>query len=146
MAYSVQKEVYSSDKTLSNVVLQNLKFPDSPLDSLQAKDFIRELLVKETENRLQSEKGSTEIKRYQFFERLNWALIRCAIPPKLLDFNEFDGEPEAQVHLEATIIGIKLFRFNIDWNHVALIERRDDYVDEEEGNTKNEEKKIVGVR
>ncbi|KAH0898579.1 LOW QUALITY PROTEIN: hypothetical protein HID58_048147, partial [Brassica napus] len=46
MAYSVQKEVYSSDKTLSNVVLQNLKFPDSPLGSLQAKDFIRELLVK----------------------------------------------------------------------------------------------------
>ena len=106
MAYSVQKEVYSSDKTLSNVVLQNLKFPDSPLGSLQAKDFIRELLVKETENRLGSEKGSTEIKRHQFFEGLNWALIRCAIPPKLLDFNEFDGEPEAQVHLEATIIGI----------------------------------------
>ncbi|WZZ05566.1 hypothetical protein YC2023_091487 [Brassica napus] len=51
-----------------------------PLGSLQAKDFIRELLVKETENRLGQR--------------------------KLLDFNEFDGEPEAQVHLEATIIGI----------------------------------------
>ncbi|CAF1917212.1 unnamed protein product [Brassica oleracea] len=82
MAYSVQKEVYSSDKTLSNVVLQNLKFPDSPLGSLQAKDFIRELLVKRRQRT-----GSSQRKVLQ---RLN-------------DNNSLK---EAQVHLEATIIGI----------------------------------------
>ncbi|CAA7019156.1 unnamed protein product [Microthlaspi erraticum] len=82
---------YNNDETLANVVLQNLKFPDSPLVSFQAKDLIRGLLVKEPENRLGSEKGSVEIKRHPFFEGLNWALIRCAIPPELPDFYEFGG-------------------------------------------------------
>ncbi|KAG7560644.1 Protein kinase-like domain superfamily [Arabidopsis thaliana x Arabidopsis arenosa] len=84
---------YNNDETLANVVLQNLKFPDSPLVSFQAKDLIRGLLVKEPENRLGSEKGSVEIKRHPFFEGLNWALIRCAIPPELPDFYEYGGGP-----------------------------------------------------
>ncbi|CDY13336.1 BnaC06g14210D [Brassica napus] len=86
---------YNNDETLANVVLQNVKFPDSPLVSFQAKDLIRGLLVKEPENRFGSEKGSAEIKRHPFFEGLNWALIRCAIPPELPDLYEFGGD-----HLE----------------------------------------------
>ncbi|KAG2325077.1 hypothetical protein Bca4012_039571 [Brassica carinata] len=84
---------YNNDETLANIVLQNLKFPDSPLVSFQAKDLIRGLLVKEPENRFGSEKGSAEIKRHPFFEGLNWALIRCAIPPELPDSYEFGGGP-----------------------------------------------------
>ncbi|CAN6934369.1 hypothetical protein Bca4012_099448 [Brassica carinata] len=84
---------YNNDETLANVVLQNVKFPDSPLVSFQAKDLIRGLLVKEPENRFGSEKGSAEIKRHPFFEGLNWALIRCAIPPELPDLYEFGGGP-----------------------------------------------------
>ncbi|CAA7060880.1 unnamed protein product [Microthlaspi erraticum] len=76
---------YDNEETLSNVVFQNLKFPDSPLVSLQAKDLIRKLLVKDPESRLGSEKGAAEIKRHHFFEGLNWALIRCATPPELPD-------------------------------------------------------------
>ncbi|XP_018515275.2 serine/threonine-protein kinase KIPK1 isoform X1 [Brassica rapa] len=86
---------HNNDETLANVVLQSLKFPDSPLVSFQAKDLIRGLLVKEPENRLGSEKGSAEIKRHPFFDGLNWALIRCAIPPELPDFYEFGGGQEA---------------------------------------------------
>ncbi|GKB38987.1 ATP-dependent DNA helicase PIF1-like protein [Tanacetum coccineum] len=40
------------------------------------------LLVKEPENRLGSQKGAVEIKQNPFFSGLNWALIRCVIPPK----------------------------------------------------------------
>ncbi|KAJ0241617.1 Serine/threonine-protein kinase KIPK1 [Hirschfeldia incana] len=82
---------YNNDQTLANVVLENLKFPDSPLVSFQAKDLIRGLLVKEPENRFGSEKGSAEIKRHPFFEGLNWALIRCATPPELPDCYDFGG-------------------------------------------------------
>ncbi|KAF8117282.1 hypothetical protein N665_0011s0007 [Sinapis alba] len=91
---------YNNDETLANVVLQNLNFPDSPLVIFQAKDLIRELLVKEPENWLGSEKGSADIKRHPFFEGLNWALIRCAIPPELPDFYEFGGGQEAAGSLE----------------------------------------------
>ncbi|XP_071714225.1 serine/threonine-protein kinase KIPK1-like [Rutidosis leptorrhynchoides] len=72
-----------NDETLANVVLQNLKFPDTPLVSLQARDLIKGLLVKEPENRLGSQKGAAEIKQHPFFDGLNWALIRCATPPEV---------------------------------------------------------------
>ncbi|EOY08170.1 Protein kinase domain - like 10 [Theobroma cacao] len=78
-----------NEETLANVVLQSLKFPDSPLVSFQARDLIRGLLVKEPENRLGTEKGAAEIKQHPFFEGLNWALIRCAVPPELPELYEF---------------------------------------------------------
>ncbi|KAG7549376.1 Protein kinase domain [Arabidopsis thaliana x Arabidopsis arenosa] len=79
----------TNEETIANVVLQSLKFPDNPNVSFQAKDLIRGLLVKEPENRLGTEKGAAEIKRHAFFEGLNWALIRCAIPPELPDFYDY---------------------------------------------------------
>ncbi|XP_057423589.1 serine/threonine-protein kinase KIPK2-like [Lotus japonicus] len=89
----------NNEETLANVVLQGLRFPDSPFVSFQARDLIRGLLVKEPENRLGTEKGAAEIKQHPFFEGLNWALIRCAIPPELPDFCEFafsDMAPQPQ--------------------------------------------------
>ncbi|KAM7262718.1 hypothetical protein ACFE04_000401 [Oxalis oulophora] len=79
-----------NDETLANVVLHSLKFPDSPLVSFQARDLIRSLLVKDPDGRLGSEKGAAEIKQHPFFEGLNWALIRCAVPPELPDFCDFE--------------------------------------------------------
>ncbi|GJX35691.1 serine/threonine-protein kinase D6PK-like protein [Tanacetum coccineum] len=72
-----------NDEMLANVVLQSLEFPDTPLVSFQARDLIKGLLVKEPENRLGSQKGAAEIKQHPFFSGLNWALIRCAIPPEV---------------------------------------------------------------
>ncbi|KAA8544220.1 hypothetical protein F0562_022232 [Nyssa sinensis] len=75
-----------NEDTLSNAVSLSLKFPGSPVVSFHARDLIRGLLVKEPENRLGSVKGAAEIKQHPFFEGLNWALIRCAIPPELPKF------------------------------------------------------------
>ncbi|KAJ4978853.1 hypothetical protein NE237_009633 [Protea cynaroides] len=75
-----------NEDTLANVVSQSLKFPESQMVSFQAKDLIRGLLVKEAEGRLGSLKGATEIKQHPFFVGLNWALIRCAVPPELPRF------------------------------------------------------------
>ncbi|XP_019187930.1 PREDICTED: serine/threonine-protein kinase D6PKL2-like [Ipomoea nil] len=79
-----------NEETLANVVLQSLRFPDGPMVSFQARDLIRGLLVKEPENRLGSETGAAEIKRHPFFEGLNWALIRCAIPPQVPDLCDLE--------------------------------------------------------
>ncbi|KAI3985100.1 hypothetical protein MKX01_027186 [Papaver californicum] len=75
-----------NEDTLCNVVSESLKFPECPLVSFQARDLIRGLLVKDPENRLGSEKGAAEIKQHPFFDGLNWALIRCAVPPELPGF------------------------------------------------------------
>lgn len=71
-----------NDETLTNVVSQGLKFPDSPAVSFHARDLIRGLLVKEPEHRLGSTRGAAEIKRHPFFQGLNWALIRWTAPPE----------------------------------------------------------------
>lgn len=85
-----------NEETLANVVSESLKFPDSPLVSFQARDLIRELLVKEPENRLGTHKGATEIKQHPFFEGLNWALIRCAIPPEVPELYDFGVSKHGQ--------------------------------------------------
>ncbi|XP_019152852.1 PREDICTED: serine/threonine-protein kinase D6PK-like [Ipomoea nil] len=84
-----------NEQTLTNVVLQNLRFPESPIISFQARDLIRGLLVKEPENRLGSRTGAAEIKRHPFFEGLNWALIRCAIPPIVPEFCDIEAANSA---------------------------------------------------
>ncbi|XP_065855959.1 serine/threonine-protein kinase KIPK2-like [Euphorbia lathyris] len=78
-----------NEETLDNVVTQSLKFPDTPLVSFQARDLIWGLLAKDPENRLGTEKGAAEIKQHPFFEGLNWALIRCAIPPEVPDYYDY---------------------------------------------------------
>ncbi|XP_020571402.1 serine/threonine-protein kinase D6PK-like [Phalaenopsis equestris] len=78
----------NNKQTLNNIVIQSLKFPDSPSVSFHAKDLIRALLVKEPESRLGSVKGATEIKQHSFFEGINWALIRCSEPPETSSMKE----------------------------------------------------------
>ncbi|KAJ7541752.1 hypothetical protein O6H91_10G074700 [Diphasiastrum complanatum] len=69
--------------TLFNVVGQPLKFPETSGVSFAARDLIRGLLVKDPQHRLASKRGATEIKQHPFFDGVNWALIRSAMPPEI---------------------------------------------------------------
>ncbi|XP_073058789.1 serine/threonine-protein kinase RHS3-like isoform X2 [Primulina eburnea] len=78
--------------TLFNVVGQPLKFPETPQVNLSARDLIRGLLVKEPHKRIAYKRGATEIKQHPFFEGVNWALVRSALPPSIpepVDFMQF---------------------------------------------------------
>ncbi|PHT36719.1 Serine/threonine-protein kinase KIPK [Capsicum baccatum] len=89
-----------NEETLANVVMQNLRFPDSQIVSFQARDLIRGLLVKDPENRLGTETGAAEIKRHPFFDGLNWALIRCAVPPQVPGVTKVALEEKSKKFLE----------------------------------------------
>ncbi|KAF0932392.1 hypothetical protein E2562_010309 [Oryza meyeriana var. granulata] len=67
--------------TLFNVVGQPLRFPDTPGVSAAARDLIRGLLVKEPQSRLAYRRGAAEVKQHPFFDGVNWALVRSAMPP-----------------------------------------------------------------
>ncbi|XP_077227499.1 serine/threonine-protein kinase RHS3-like isoform X2 [Tasmannia lanceolata] len=69
--------------TLFNVVGQPLKFPARPAVSVVARDLIRSLLVKDPQKRIAYKRGATEIKQHPFFEGVNWALVRSALPPHI---------------------------------------------------------------
>uniref|UniRef100_A0A6N2LUE7 non-specific serine/threonine protein kinase n=1 Tax=Salix viminalis TaxID=40686 RepID=A0A6N2LUE7_SALVM len=78
--------------TLFNVVGQPLKFPENPPVSMAARDLIRGLLVKEPHKRIAYKRGATEIKQHPFFEGVNWALVRSALPPHVpepVDFSQY---------------------------------------------------------
>ncbi|XP_060177008.1 serine/threonine-protein kinase KIPK2-like [Lycium barbarum] len=89
-----------NEETLANVVTQNLRFPDSQIVSFQARDLIRGLLGKDPENRLGTETGAAEIKRHPFFDGLNWALIRCAVPPQVPGVGKVVLEEKSKKFLE----------------------------------------------
>ncbi|CAM6091438.1 unnamed protein product [Calypogeia fissa] len=74
--------------TLVNVLAQPLEFPEKgdpyyrEVDSA-AMDLIKALLVKDPQKRLGFNRGATELKQHPFFEGINWALIRCTLPPQI---------------------------------------------------------------
>ncbi|TYH75522.1 hypothetical protein ES332_D04G024800v1 [Gossypium tomentosum] len=67
--------------TLANIVARALEFPKEPSIPASAKDLITQLLMKEPSRRMGSTMGATAIKHHQFFDGVNWALLRCKPPP-----------------------------------------------------------------
>ncbi|XP_010242615.1 PREDICTED: serine/threonine-protein kinase D6PK-like [Nelumbo nucifera] len=72
-----------NELTLANIVARALEFPKEPAIPAPAKDLITQLLVKDPARRLGSTMGATAIKRHQFFQGVNWALLRCTPPPHI---------------------------------------------------------------
>ncbi|KAK7325217.1 hypothetical protein VNO77_29376 [Canavalia gladiata] len=78
-----------SDKTLNNIIKQSLTFPrrtnsrdrKNSKEIAKAQDLIRKLLVKNPKKRMGYNMGSCEIKKHDFFDGVNWALIRSVKPP-----------------------------------------------------------------
>lgn len=93
--------------TLFNVVGQPLRFPETPQVSFVARDLIRGLLVKEPHKRIAYKRGATEIKQHPFFEGVNWALVRSALPPHIpepVDFLVFAGKDQASAAAEKKVV------------------------------------------
>lgn len=89
--------------TLFNVVGQPLRFPETPQVSMTARDLIRGLLVKEPHKRIAYRRGATEIKQHPFFEGVNWALVRSAVPPHIpdpVDFTHFASKDAGGGHTD----------------------------------------------
>ncbi|KAL9296669.1 hypothetical protein ACSQ67_022565 [Phaseolus vulgaris] len=84
-------------RTFTNILHKDLKFPKSKQVSFSAKQLMYRLLNRDPKSRLGSREGANEIKNHPFFRGVNWALVRCTKPPEL-DAPLFDttqGEKEA---------------------------------------------------
>ncbi|XP_020582076.1 serine/threonine-protein kinase RHS3-like [Phalaenopsis equestris] len=81
--------------TLINVIGQPLRFPEEPVVSTSARDLIKSLLVKDPQKRIAYRRGATEIKQHQFFDGVNWALVRSMPPPHVpepVDFGRYGNK------------------------------------------------------
>ncbi|GAB4824732.1 hypothetical protein Ancab_007597 [Ancistrocladus abbreviatus] len=70
-----------NELTLANIVARALEFPKEPSVPAAAKELIGQLLIKDPARRLGSTTGATAVKQHQFFQGVNWALLRCNKPP-----------------------------------------------------------------
>ncbi|KAJ3204379.1 hypothetical protein HDU67_009550, partial [Dinochytrium kinnereticum] len=67
--------------TFSNIISNEVTFPDHAEISHHCKSLIRKLLHKDEEKRLGSRAGASDVKNHPFFKGINWALLRHATPP-----------------------------------------------------------------
>ncbi|XWS56328.1 hypothetical protein CRYUN_Cryun09bG0076400 [Craigia yunnanensis] len=70
-----------NELTLANIVARALEFPKEHSVPAPAKDLIAQLLIKDPGRRMGSTMGATAIKHHEFFNGVNWALLRCTSPP-----------------------------------------------------------------
>ncbi|KAK9896032.1 Pkinase-domain-containing protein [Cystobasidium minutum MCA 4210] len=67
--------------TFSNVLRNEVGFPDQPSISQLAKHIIRKLLIKDENKRLGSQSGASEVKSHKWFAPITWGLLRNTRPP-----------------------------------------------------------------
>eukprot|EP00177_Eucheuma_denticulatum_P002921 GFKZ01005247.1.p1 GENE.GFKZ01005247.1~~GFKZ01005247.1.p1 ORF type:complete len:506 (-),score=74.63 GFKZ01005247.1:634-2151(-) len=70
-----------TDETFSNIVHDQLRWPDDITISADCKSLVKKLLRREADKRLGAENGATDIKRSRWFKDFNFALIRNETPP-----------------------------------------------------------------
>lgn len=70
-----------TDETFSNIVHEQLKWPDDINISADCKNLVKKLLRREADKRLGAENGASDIKRGKWFKDFNFALIRNETPP-----------------------------------------------------------------
>jgi len=67
--------------TFSNVLKNEVGFPeDRPISSL-GKSCIRKLLIKDEHKRMGSNSGASEVKQHKWFSNISWGLLRHMTPP-----------------------------------------------------------------
>eukprot|EP01025_Chloroclados_australasicus_P021632 TRINITY_DN22702_c1_g1_i3.p1 TRINITY_DN22702_c1_g1~~TRINITY_DN22702_c1_g1_i3.p1 ORF type:complete len:783 (-),score=85.28 TRINITY_DN22702_c1_g1_i3:1249-3432(-) len=71
----------TQEETFSNIRYKPLRFPQRPHISMECRDLIEKLLVKDPLRRLGTEFGAEEIKAHPFFKGISWALVRNQTPP-----------------------------------------------------------------
>lgn len=71
----------SSNETFSNILKNDVSFPNNNDISRNCKDLIKKLLCKNEAKRLGSKMGAADVKRHPFFKKVQWSFLRNQEPP-----------------------------------------------------------------
>ncbi|CCD27430.1 serine/threonine protein kinase FPK1 NDAI_0K02390 [Naumovozyma dairenensis CBS 421] len=71
----------NSNETFSNILKNDVSFPNNNDISRNCKDLIKKLLCKNENKRLGSKLGAADIKRHPFFRKVQWSFLRNQEPP-----------------------------------------------------------------
>ncbi|CAO1613611.1 unnamed protein product [Parajaminaea phylloscopi] len=71
----------SRNATFSNVLRNEVTFPETTPISSMGKSLIRKLLIKDELKRMGSNSGASEVKQHKWFAPISWGLLRNLTPP-----------------------------------------------------------------
>lgn len=71
----------SRNATFSNVLRNEVTFPETAPISSMGKSLIRKLLIKDEMKRMGSNSGASEVKQHKWFAPISWGLLRNLTPP-----------------------------------------------------------------
>ncbi|MCO5613552.1 hypothetical protein L7F22_067829 [Adiantum nelumboides] len=71
----------SRNATFSNVLRNDVTFPENIPISSFGKSLIRKLLIKDEMKRMGSQSGASEVKQHKWFAPISWGLLRNLTPP-----------------------------------------------------------------
>ena len=69
------------NETFSNVLRNDVHFPEATPISSFGKSLIRKLLIKDELKRMGSNSGASEVKQHKWFSNISWGLLRNSTPP-----------------------------------------------------------------
>lgn len=68
--------------TFSNVLRNEVSFPDHPATTTVCKSIIKKLLWKDEHKRLGSQSGASEVKQHRWFASINWGELERNWPAR----------------------------------------------------------------
>lgn len=71
----------SRNQTFSNILRNEVTFPENIPISSFGKSLIRKLLIKDELKRMGSQSGASEVKQHKWFAPISWGLLRNLTPP-----------------------------------------------------------------
>lgn len=121
----------NTNQTFSNILKNDVYFPNNNDISRTCKDLIKKLLVKKESKRLGSKFGASEIKKHPFFKTVQWALLRNQEPPLIPVLTE-DGYDFAKLSHKKDVKKAEKFGPSGDSTHKFKVAASIDSVEEQE--------------
>ncbi|CAI4050527.1 hypothetical protein SKDZ_14G3680 [Saccharomyces kudriavzevii ZP591] len=80
----------NTNETFTNILKNEVSFPNNNEISRTCKDLIKKLLTKNESKRLGCKMGAADVKKHPFFKKVQWSLLRNQEPPLIPVLSE-DG-------------------------------------------------------
>ncbi|CAI4036145.1 hypothetical protein SMKI_14G3640 [Saccharomyces mikatae IFO 1815] len=119
----------NTNETFTNILKNEVSFPNNNEISRTCKDLIRKLLTKNESKRLGCKMGAADVKKHPFFKKVQWSLLRNQEPPLIPVLSE-DGYDFAKLSSNKKRQTSQDNHNHLDEQEKNMFEERVEYDDE----------------
>lgn len=119
----------NTNETFTNILKNEVSFPNNNEISRTCKDLIKKLLTKNESKRLGCKMGAADVKKHPFFKKVQWSLLRNQEPPLIPVLSE-DGYDFAKLSSNKKRQTSQDIHKHLDEQEKNMFEERVEYDDE----------------